>query len=164
MRWFSKVGTHIQYFFRWIRLLRNKFSPQLKSVSHKIWICCWWQSSLLSTLSNFIILFWRGNSCFFWSWISSVWTRCPQGFWRPPLIPEILTELLLNWDLRKKTVFYEQTSSKEVYVTIASRSISNMTPYLGKCDNLATNFLEGDPHSQKSVEIMQYINTVTVNV
>ena len=41
---------------------------------------------------------------------------------------------------------------------------SNMTPYPGKGDNLATNFLEGDPHSQKSDEIMQYINTVTVNV
>ena len=35
-----------------------------------------------------------------------------------------------------------------------------MTPYPGKCDNFATNFLEGDPHSQKSDEIMQYINTM----
>jgi len=67
-------------------------------------------------------------------------------------------------DLRGKNVFYEQTSSKEVYVTIASRSISNMTPYPGKCDNFATNFLGGDPYSLKSDEIMQYINTVTVDV
>ena len=35
-----------------------------------------------------------------------------------------------------------------------------MTPYPGKCDNFATNFLEGDPHSQNSDEIMQCINAM----
>ena len=61
-------------------------------------------------------------------------------------------------------VFYEQSSSKEVDTPIASKSISNMTSYLGICDNFGTNFLKGDPHSQKSDEIMKYIDTVTVNV